>query len=52
MELSIWYYDLDVIEKFKIVDIKNYFFKESLDKLSAHVILFTFTFNIRLILMK
>jgi len=37
MELSIWYYDLDFIEKFKILDIKNFFFKESLDKLSSHI---------------
>lgn len=35
MDLSIWYYDLDMIEKFKITDIKNFFFRESLERISS-----------------
>jgi ATP-dependent protease HslVU (ClpYQ) ATPase subunit len=37
MEINIWYYDLDRMEKFKISDIKGYFFTESLDKLGGHI---------------
>ena len=37
MEINIWYHDLDRMEKFKINDIKNYFYTESLDKLSNHI---------------
>jgi ATP-dependent protease HslVU (ClpYQ) ATPase subunit len=37
MDINVWYYDLDRMERFKISDIKNYFYTESLDKISNHI---------------
>lgn len=37
MEVNLWNNDYDRIEKFKLSDIKNYFFRESIEKLSLFI---------------
>lgn len=37
LELKVWYYDMDRIETFKIIDIKAFFFKESFYKISHEI---------------